>query len=100
MTFFPAAIGVGHHVDPGHVAERDVGAGGIGPELEPGLHLEEPAIGIIGEVLLDDIVVRRLRILHELAAAVAVDIDNDVAAVEPGDAERPQEGIGQLLPLE
>ena len=47
----------------------------------------------------DDVAAGHLRVLHQRAAAVAVDIHGHVAFGEPGHAQCPEKGVGQFLAL-
>ncbi len=69
-------------------------------EFKPRLHFVKKAAVVIGEMFLHHVAVRHLRVFHQRAAAVAIDINRHITAVEPRHAQRAQEGVGQLLALQ
>ena len=89
-----------HKVAPGVVVERNGIARGKGSEFKPRLHLVEKSVRVVREMFFDQVTIGRLGVFHQRAAAAAIDIYFDIAAVEPRHAKCPQETVGNLLPLQ
>src|SRR5262249_11847534 len=90
---------VRHQIAPGRVLKGDGTSLRERAKFEPGLHLVKPAIAVVGEALLHDIGVGGLRVFHQGAAAMAVDIYSSISPIEPGYAQRAQKAVNDLLAL-
>ena len=84
---------------PGIVGKRDGSRARSRAEFKPRLHFVEPAVGIVGEMFFHHVAVGTLRVFHERAPAMAVDIHRDIAPIEPRHAKRPQKQVRRLLAL-
>src|SRR4051794_13181695 len=68
--------------------------------FEPWLKFVEEAVRVVRELALDHITVWDARILHQLSAAPAIDINTHVAPIDPRTSQAAQQRVGGSLTLE